>query len=74
MEQFVGNEIIISPALITGYKQKRTHKKKRLNKKFLKRYGNEPIYDMEHVYYMDGKIFMSQGMFDNLKDAINSRR
>ena len=62
-----GYQIIVSPHMILGYKQKRTHHKRRISKKWAKRYGYSPIYDMEHVYLFENKIIMSAGYYKMLK-------
>lgn len=62
-----GLDIVISPALILGYKRKKRHKKKRVDKKWLKRYGFAPIYDMEHVYIMGNTIIMSKGLYEYMQ-------
>lgn len=62
---FNGLDIVISKNLVTGYEQKRKHHKRRINKKWLKQYGNKPIYDMNY-YLMDGKIYMSPRAFEAL--------
>jgi len=67
-----GIPIIIDNRLIVGYKQKKTHKNKLINRIFLKLYGEEPIYDTEHIYNIDGKMYMSPIMFDKIKEIINN--
>ena len=62
-----GYQIIISPHMILGWKPKRSHHKRRINKKWQKRYGYSPIYDMEHVYLFENKIIMSAGYYKMLK-------
>ena len=62
--------IIVSPHLVLGHKQARTHHKRRINKKWKKRYGTVPIYDMEHTYVYKDMVIMSQGMFDLLKGSL----
>jgi hypothetical protein len=64
-----GLDIVISKNLINGYEQRRKHHKKRINKKWLKQYGNKPIYDMNY-YLMDGKVYMSPKAFDKFKNAL----
>ena len=63
-------QIIISPHMILGYKPKRVHHKRRINKKWQKRYGSIPIYDMEHVYVMGNQLFMSKGYYETFKENI----
>ena len=67
-----GIPIIIDNRLIIGYKQRKIHKNKLINRIFLKLYGEEPIYDTEHIYTIDGKAYMSQAMFDKIKGTINN--
>ena len=69
-----GYQIIISPIMILGYKQKRLHHKRRINKKWEKRYGHSPIYDMEHVYIYGNYLIMSQGYYDKLKATMKETR
>ncbi len=69
-----GYQIMISPHMILGYKPKRPHHKRRINKKWEKRYGYSPIYDMEHVYMHGNYLIMSQGYYDKLKAAIKETR
>ena len=67
-----GIPIIIDNRLIIGYKQRKIHKNKLINRIFLKLYGEEPIYDTEHIYNIDGKMYMSPTMFDKIKETINN--
>lgn len=69
-----GYQIIISPHMILGWKPKRSHHKRRINKKWAKRYGYSPIYDMEHVYMHGNYLIMSQGYYDKLKAAMKETR
>ena len=64
-----GLDIVISKNLINNYEQRRKHHKKRINKKWLKQYGNKPIYDMNY-YIMGDKIYMSPKGFDKFKNAL----
>ena len=67
-----GIPIIIDNNLIVGYKQKKIHKNKLVNWIFLKLYGEEPIYDIEHIYNINNKMYMSPTMFDKVKEMINN--
>ena len=51
---------------------KKKHKNKIINRILFKLYGTEPIYDTKHIYYIDGKIYMSPIMFDKIKETINN--
>ena len=64
-----GTPIIIIPTIKT---QNRTHKKKRINKKWAKRYGftiSETLKNGE-TYMMDGKLYMNQHTYTQLKTSI----
>ena len=64
-----GTPIIIVP---TRKIQNRTHKKKRINKKWAKRYGftiSETLKNGE-TYMMDGKLYMNQHTYTQLKTSI----
>lgn len=52
--------------------QARRHKKKRINKKWLKRYGHKAVPDDTKVYMTNEAIFMTRRCFDKLKDQIDS--
>lgn len=70
VKELYGVPVIISPGMIVGYRQKRVHRKKRINKKYAKLYGRVPLYDLEHIYKLDAqgeeKLVMSKGMFEKL--------
>ena len=66
--------IVISPYFTTGYKQYRTHRKKRINKKWAKIYGYEPVYDAEHTYLIDNKLYMSPAFYKRLKEACDASK
>lgn len=52
-----GLEIIENSNLTKGYKQKKTHKSKRINKKWQKKYGYVSIPD-KNVYVIDNKYIV----------------
>ena len=56
IEYFNGYRLIETTA-ITKQIQRRTHKKRRINKKWLKRYGYKTVLDDEKIILFDGKIF-----------------
>jgi hypothetical protein len=63
------------PIIITDrYKQRRTHKKKRINKKYAKKYGfvkcGLPLEDGK-VYNIDGKLYMNQATFYKIRYAVD---
>lgn len=70
-------------ALLTGYPiyiatkeiQRRKHHKKRINKKWQKRYGMIELNSMPHgeVVMMDGVIYMTKRTFESLKKSIGGK-
>ena len=65
-----GLQIIIAPEKRI---QRKTHKKKRINKKWAKRYGYKHIKSMEdnNIYLIPGhnQIIMNRNTYNNLKNA-----
>ena len=63
-----GMQVIIVPEKKV---QRKTHKKKRINKKWAKRYGYKYIKSMEddNIYMLpkDNKLIMNRSTYDNLK-------
>lgn len=68
IERYLGHPIHIA----TKSFQRRTHHKKRINKKWLKRYGTWEINMMPHnqVVMMDGAIYMTKKTWEKLKNEI----
>lgn len=64
-----GTPIIIVP---TRKIQNRTHKKKRINKKWAKRYGFIVFETLKNgeTFMMDGKLYMNQHTYTQLKTSI----
>ena len=60
-----GLDIVISKNLVEKYVQKRKHHKRRINKKWAKKYGSKPVYDMNY-YFLDNKVYMSPKAFEAL--------
>ena len=70
-------------ALLTGYPiyiatkeiQRRKHHKKRINKKWKKRYGMIELNSMPHgeVIIMDGVIWMTKSTFEIFKKSIGRK-
>lgn len=52
---FTGVQVIACEWMTTGVRPKRRHKRKRIQKKWIKRYGYEPIPNKQ-VYLIDGKL------------------
>ena len=66
-----GMEIIITE-LITKDIQRRTHKKRRINKKWLKRYGYKCVPDNDKMIAFNNKLFMTKGAYEKVKKGIKS--
>ena len=63
------------PIVVTDrYKQRRTHKKKRINKKWAKCYGfvrcGMPLED-GRILVFDGKLYMNQATFYKIRYAVD---
>lgn len=50
---------------VVGYKQARTHKKKRINKKWRKRYGLAPIYE-PRILLVDNVLYMPPCIYNEI--------
>lgn len=66
IDYYCGMQIIITDA-ITKKVRRRTHKKKRIDKKWLKRYGYKEVQDHSKMYKSGNYLFMSQKNYDRLK-------
>lgn len=69
IERYLGHPVYIA----TESFQRRTHHKKRINKKWLKRYGTWEINMMPHnqvVMMDDGTIYMTKKTWEKLKNEI----
>ena len=67
----IGTPIIIVPP---RKKQNRTHKKKRINKKWAKRYGftlYKSIIGDNDMFMLDNKLYMGYKAYEKLKESIN---
>lgn len=66
-----GMEIIITE-FITKDTQRRTHKKRRINKKWLKRYGYKCVPDNDKIILSNNKLFMTKGAYEKVKKGIKT--
>lgn len=53
--------------IVKKYVQRKTHKKKRINKKWLKRYGTYPIYD-DNCYMINNTLIGSPKTINKLRE------
>ena len=56
---------------VIGWEQARKHKKHRINKKWLKRYGRKPVHDESKAYLCEGiygeqVMLVTQKLYDKL--------
>ena len=67
----LGMEIVITECLTKDI-QRRTHKKRRINKKWLKRYGYKSVPDNDKMIVFNNKLFMTKGAYEKVKKGIKS--
>lgn len=63
---------VFTTNMITKDVQARKHRKKRINKKWLKRYGYKAVPDDTKIYATNEAIFMTRRCFQRLKKQIDS--
>ena len=73
MDMLNGMPIIITNA-ITKTIRCRTHKKKRIDKKWLKRYGYKEVQDDTKMYMVNGLLYMSQKCYNKLSSLIDKEQ
>lgn len=66
-QYYLGKRVVISDC-ITKKVQRRTNRKRRINKKWAKRYGYKDVPDDSKVMVIGDMIFMTQKAYDRLKD------
>lgn len=72
MERISGMTVIKNNLLSKGTRQKKTHKAKRINKKWRKKYGFVDIPD-KNVYYINNMIVGHSITIDKMIRAISKR-
>ena len=72
-KEFLNKTPIVINNNITKTVRRRTHKKRRIDKKWLKKYGYKEVQDESKVYMIEGKLFMSQKCYDKLTLAEKER-
>ena len=70
MNMLSGMPVIITNA-ITKNVRCRKHKKRRIDKKWLKRYGYKEVQDDTKMYIFNGSLLMSQKCYDKFSSLIN---
>ena len=70
------NVIIVPESYLLGdpikYVQVRVHHKKRINKKWRKKYGFKPVYKDLCPIIMDNNIYVTEKMYQNLINEMNA--
>lgn len=64
---------LIETNVLTKKVQARTHKKKRINKKWMKRYGFKEVPDYGRVVVANGCILAHPKTIEKIKDAVDKR-
>lgn len=72
MKSFMGFRLIETTAIIKQI-QRRTHHKRRINKKWLKRYGYKTILDDRNLYWFAGCIFGTPKAIKKMIEFAESR-
>lgn len=67
---YAGMPVIIAPSK----RQRRTHKKKRINKKWAKRYGYRYGLEKGQAYVIDNKLYMTKESYLILKRALEKEK
>lgn len=73
MDIYNGMPIIINN-YITKKVRCRTHKKRRIDKKWLKRYGYKEVQDGATMYMVNGSLIMSQKCYDKFSSLIDKEQ
>lgn len=73
MSIYVDGLRLIETTAITKPVQRRTHRKRRINKKWLKRYGYKTVPDDGNIVLGFGCIFATPNAAERLKKALDER-
>ena len=68
-DYYNGIPIVITDA-ITKKVRCRIHRKKRIDKKWLKRYGYKEVQDHSKILFVNNTLYMSQKNHDRLKEEL----
>lgn len=68
--EYLNGKRVFITNMITKDMQARKHRKKRINKKWLKQYGHKAVSDDAKVYMTNDAIFMTRRCFKRLKKQI----
>ena len=72
IDYFNSVPIVITDA-ITKKVRYRTHRKKRIDKKWLKRYGYKEVIDHSSILVINDTLYMSHKMYDRLQEELAKR-
>ena len=73
-KEFLNGTPVVISNYITKTVRRKTHKKKRIDKKWLKKYGYKEAQDESKIYMIDGKLFMSQKCYDKIQKGMKNER
>ena len=65
---YLFGKLVIITDKITKKVRSRKHKKKRIDKKWLKRYGYKDVTDHSKILLVNNTLYMSQKIHDRLKE------
>lgn len=68
-DYYAGIPIVVTDA-ITKTVRSRTHRKKRTDKKWLKRYGYKEVTDHSKTLLVNGTLYMPQKLYDRLQEEM----
>ena len=69
IDYYNGIPIVITDA-ITKKVRRRIHRKKRIDKKWLRRYGYKDVTDDSKIVKCGNMLFMSQKLYDRLQEEL----
>ena len=69
IDYYAGIPIVVTDA-ITKEVRSRTHRKKRIDKKWLKRYGYKKVTDHAKSILANGTLYMSQKAYERLQEKM----
>lgn len=69
VDYYNGIPIVVTDA-ITKKIRSRTHRKKRIDKKWLRRYGYKEVTDHSKTILVNGTLYMSQKLYDRLQEEL----
>lgn len=72
INEMCGYRVVLTTA-ITKTVQARVHRKKRINKKWLKKYGYKEVPDNRKVYFMGDCVYMTSQAYKKIQKACGNK-